>query len=149
MAVTHPKCKKEHMRIYLSQGMAASQAATLIFQTVSAALCVALCDCSMTLSGAKTGPDPLVASGQQTARIVCSQCHVVGPDQEFSPEIDVSAPAFEDIARRHTTSEQSLERFISKTHWDGQTIPITMPAPGLTRQEIISVARYIMSLRKS
>jgi len=120
----------------------------LMLQRICAGLCVVLCGCSTTLNAAKAGPDPLVASGKQTARIECSQCHFVAPDQESPPELNVSAPPFEEIANRHTSSERSLERFISKTHWDGQTIPITMPAPGLTRQETISVARYIMSLRK-
>lgn len=136
------------IRIHLTRGTAANQASTFLFQRICAGLCIALCGCSTTLNATKAGPDPLVASGKQFALIVCSQCHVVAPDQEFSPTMNVSAPPFEEIAKRHTTSERSLKRFISKTHWDGQTIPITMPAPGLTRQETISVARYIMSLRK-
>jgi cytochrome c1 len=99
-------------------------------------------------NAAHTGPDPLVARGHHFALIVCSDCHVVAPNQEFSPTINVSAPPFEEIANRRSSSERSLQRFISETHWDGQTIPIKMPTPGLTKQETIAVARYIMSLRK-
>lgn len=104
--------------------------------------------CSAFPNVANAGLDPLVTRGKQLARIACSQCHIVAPDQEFPPTINVSAPRFEEIANRRTTSERQLQRFISKTHWDGSTIPMTMPAPGLTQQETIAVARYIMSLRR-
>jgi len=118
-------------------------------QTIWPGLCTALCGlCSVLPNLAHAAPDPLVERGKQFARIACSQCHIVGPEQDLSPALDVSAPAFEAIANRHDTSERSLQLFISKTHWDGQTMPMTMPAPGLTKQETLAVARYIMSLRK-
>jgi len=83
------------------------------------------------------------------ARIVCSQCHVVSPDQDVPPSLNVSAPSFEAIANRRSTNEHYLRHFISVTHWDGRTMPMTMPAPGLTKQETAAVAAYIMSLRKN
>jgi mono/diheme cytochrome c family protein len=104
---------------------------------------------STSLFAGNPGPDPLVVRGRQLARIVCSQCHVISPDQDLSPSLEVAAPSFEAIANRRATSEKYLRHFISSTHWDGQTIPMTMPAPGLTKQETAAVAAYIMSLRKS
>lgn len=109
-------------------------------------LCIALGLYSTTLWAGTGGPDPVAVRGRQLARIECSQCHMV--DQDAPPSLEVSAPAFEAIAKRRTTSEKSLRHFIRTTHWDGQTIPMTMPAPALTRQETTAIVAYIMSLRK-
>ena len=95
----------------------------------------------------KVSQESLVISGRQTALAVCSDCHVVDPHQNFGPTLNVSAPSFQEIARRPGSSAGSLVRFIRRTHWDGQTIPITMPAPALTRQEVEAVVTYIVSLR--
>jgi hypothetical protein len=104
--------------------------------------------CSMGASAADSASDPLVLSGKQLARIACSACHVVASDSESPTPLYDSAPRFDVIANRSATSEQSLQRFITSTHWDGETIPITMPRPELTNQQVVSLARYIMSLRK-
>jgi mono/diheme cytochrome c family protein len=113
------------------------------------ALCLSLCVACSALPQAAKGPDPLITRGNQFALVVCSDCHVVAPDQPFSPTLKVSAPPFLEVANRPTTSERSLQRFIRSTHWDGQTIPMTMPAPQMTSQEIVAVSHYIMSLRKA
>ena len=115
---------------------------TFLFAALSA-LCAAI-----PYAAAAAGPDPLVVQGSQLARIDCSRCHVVSPDQDFPPQLQVSAPSFEAIANRRTSSAESLRHFISTTHWDGQTIPITMPAPALTKQETAALVAYILSLRK-
>ncbi len=91
--------------------------------------------------------DSVVARGDHLARIVCSACHVVAKDQEYPPILDTPGPAFYDIANRPTTTEESLRHFIKTTHWDMKTIPMTMPNPMLTPEDIRAVARYIMSLR--
>ena len=59
-----------------------------------------------------------------------------------------SAPRFDDIANRPDTTEKSLRKFIVATHWDGETIPMTMPKPDLTKQQVVALSRYIISLRK-
>lgn len=107
---------------------------------------------SLALSGLWSGvlcagsADPQVVLGRQLARIECSQCHVV--DQDLPPSLQVSAPAFEAIANRRSASAKDLLHFITTTHWDGQTMPMTMPAPQLTRQEATAIVAYIMSLRQ-
>ena len=141
--------KMQRMKNHLRQRMARNHASARWCQRIMAGLYIALCgSCSTLPDAAHAGPDPLVARGNQFALIVCSDCHVVAPNQAFAPTTNVSAPPFEEIANRRTSSERSLQHFISKTHWDGQTIPIKMPALELTRQETIAVTRYIMSLRK-
>jgi len=87
-------------------------------------------------------------SGKQLARIACSDCHVVASDSESPPLLRDPAPRFDEIASRPGTTEKSLQQFITTTHWDGETIPITMPKPELTKQQIVALSRYIMSLRK-
>jgi cytochrome c2 len=90
-----------------------------------------------------------ILKGQQLARIACSECHVVESDSESPvPMLNESAPRFDDIANRPGTTENSLKKFIITTHWDGETIPMTMPKPELTKQQVVVLARYVMSLRK-
>jgi hypothetical protein len=87
-------------------------------------------------------------SGKQLARIACSDCHVVASDSESPPLLRDPAPRFDEIASRPGTTQKSLQKFITTTHWDGETIPITMPKPELTKQQVMTLSRYIMSLRK-
>jgi mono/diheme cytochrome c family protein len=90
-----------------------------------------------------------ILKGQQLARIACSDCHIVASDSESPvPTLNESAPRFDDIANRAGASEKSLQKFILTTHWDGETIPMTMPKPELTKQQVVALSRYVMSLRK-
>jgi mono/diheme cytochrome c family protein len=101
--------------------------------------------CSLGLYAAVSADD---LSGKQLARIACSDCHVVGSDSESPPLLHAPAPRFDEIANRPGVSEKSLRQFITTTHWDGETIPITMPRLELTKQQAAALSRYIMSLRK-
>lgn len=89
-----------------------------------------------------------VLKGMQLARIACSDCHVVASDLDSPPLQYAAAPRFDDIASRPGTSEKSLQKFITTTHWDGETLPITMPKPDLIKSQVVALSRYIMSLRK-
>ena len=90
---------------------------------------------------------PALARGEYIARYQCSACHVVAKDQEFPVLLIKPAPAFSDIANQPSTSAKTLMNFITTTHWDKNTIPMTMPNPGLTREDTAAVAGYILSLR--
>lgn len=103
--------------------------------------------CAMSAGAVDYAADPLVLKGKQLARIACSDCHVVASDAESPPPLDELGPRFDQIANRPGVSEQSLQRFITTTHWDGETVPITMPKPELTKQQVSTLARYIMSLK--
>ena len=116
---------------------------------LAALLCMGLGSlCCMGASAADSTRDPLVLKGRDLARIACSKCHVVASDTEAPAPVYDAAPRFDEIANRRGVSEQSLRRFITTTHWDGETIPITMPRLELTKQQVTSLARYIMSLKK-
>jgi mono/diheme cytochrome c family protein len=88
-----------------------------------------------------------IVRGEHIARIVCSACHVVAKDQEYPPILDMPGPTFYDVANRPGTTAKSLRHFIASTHWDMQTIPMTMPNPMLTPEDTRAVALYILSLR--
>lgn len=89
-----------------------------------------------------------IAAGRQLALQVCSVCHVVAPNQQFAPGLEQRTPSFEDIANKPDTSAESLRKFITTTHWDEKTIPMTMPNPMLSDEQIAQVSSYILSLRK-
>lgn len=89
-----------------------------------------------------------IAAGKNTALIVCSVCHVVAPDQPFAPRLEQRTPSFAEIANRSNVTAESLRRFITTTHWDERSIPITMPNPQLIDEQVTDVVGYILSLRK-
>ena len=92
--------------------------------------------------------DPTVARGEHIARLVCSTCHLVAVDQEYPPMLNHPAPDFSDIANRPGTSADSVQKFVTHTHWNLQAIPLSMPDMMLSKDETRAVALYIMSLRK-
>lgn len=98
-------------------------------------------------AGEAPAADALRAQGEQLAREVCSACHVVAADQQFPPLLRQPAPPFAEIANRPGMNETALRRFITATHWDEKTVPMTMPALGFTPEQTRAVARYILSLR--
>ena len=89
-----------------------------------------------------------VVRGEHLARLICSACHVVASDQEFPPLLREPAPPFSDIANRADVGEKNLRHFITTTHWDEQTLPMTMPDPMLTEEETVAIVRYILTLRR-
>jgi len=97
--------------------------------------------------GREAAPDPMIAKGEQLAQLICSACHIVAHNQQFSPILREPAPSFEEIANRPDTSEKSLREFLKTTHWDNKTLPMTMPDPMLVAEQRQALARYILSLR--
>ncbi len=107
--------------------------------------------CLLMLSGPlgaqETGQDAAqVERGRQIADRVCWLCHVIGPDQEFSPILKEPGPDFREIAKRPDTTAESLTAFLHTAH---RTVdkPYTMPNPRLNDEMIDAVVSYIMSLR--
>ena len=108
----------------------------------------------MTIAGVsiRAGQPPvaghgLAAQGEHIARAICAACHVVASDQDFPPLLRAPAPPFAEIANRPGTTDKSLRHFISATHWDERTLPMTMPNPQLTGAQATAVTQYILSLR--
>lgn len=106
--------------------------------------------CAALALGAGAGPVPTspdAARGEHIARLVCSACHVVAVDQEYPPLLIKPAPSFAEIAKRPGVSAETLQHFILSTHWDTDTLPMTMPSPMLSQDEARAVSRYILTLR--
>jgi mono/diheme cytochrome c family protein len=93
------------------------------------------------------GPRQGMERGHQIALKICSACHAVATDQEFSPLLNPPAPPFADIANRTKWTRASLRHFIVATHWDEKTLPLTMPNPQLMDFQVADVVSYILSLR--
>lgn len=110
-----------------------------------AAVC-ALCTPRTSAAGVPATPE--LARGEHIARLVCSACHVVATDQEFPPLLKEATPAFAEIANRPGVTAESLQRFITTTHWDVDKLPMSMPNPMLTQPQARAISRYILSLRK-
>jgi mono/diheme cytochrome c family protein len=92
--------------------------------------------------------DAELARGEHIARFVCATCHVVARNQEFPPLLSKPAASFLDIANRPGVTAESLQRFITSTHWDPDKLQMTMPALFPSDEQSRAVARYILSLRK-
>ena len=89
-----------------------------------------------------------VQKGHHLAAVICSNCHVAGPDQLIEPILRPPAPSFESIAQRSTTSSATIQVFLTTTH---RNIANTagMPNPELLDFQLRQVEAYILSLRKS
>jgi mono/diheme cytochrome c family protein len=96
-----------------------------------------------------TRSDRQLEAGEYVALKLCSYCHVVSSDARYRPTLDQKTPSFQEIANDPKTTAASLRRFITATHWDDKTIPMTMPSQSLETDDAANVARYIMSLRQS
>lgn len=88
-----------------------------------------------------------VRRGERLAEEQCSACHIVAQNQEYPPLLRNPAPSFQSIANRPATNEKSLRHFVTTTHWDLKTVPVTMPNPELSKADTTAVIRYILSLQ--
>jgi len=88
-----------------------------------------------------------VQKGHHLAVLVCSNCHVAGPDQLIDPVLRPPAPSFKSIAQRTTTSADTIRTFLTTTHRD-MSNPGGMPNPELTDFQLRHVTAYLLSLGK-
>lgn len=72
-----------------------------------------------------------VQKGHYLAVLMCSSCHVIGPEQSIEPALRPPAPSFESIAQRSTISAAKIDSFLTTTHRDLGN-PAGMPNPDLT-----------------
>ncbi len=120
-------------------------AAFLLVLPVSCVIGIGL---SPRAQAASPGREQDVERGSRLAHQICSACHVVAADQQFPPLLKQRVPSFAEIASRPETTEASLTHFITSTHWDMHTFPMSMPSPQLSKSDTRAVARYILSLRR-
>lgn len=130
-----------------SEGPADIRLRSLARQNVIAS--VLLCSVIGTLARAdEMSKGAVLARGQHIAELICSACHVVARTQEFPPMLSPPAPSFDEIANRSGVTLQTVRQFVSRTHWDLQTLPMQMPNPMLSTSDATAVAGYVLSLRR-
>jgi len=96
-------------------------------------------------------PAPLpgrLERGEYVALELCSYCHVVSPDTRYRPELEPAAPSFQSLADNPKNTAASLGRFVTTTHWDESTLPMTMPNQSLSKEDTEAVVAYILSKRQ-
>jgi mono/diheme cytochrome c family protein len=87
-----------------------------------------------------------IQKGHHLATIVCSSCHIVGPEQSMEPVLRPPAPSFESIARRGTSTSETIRAFLITAHRNiGNAAG--MPNPDLTDFQTREVVAYLLSLR--
>ena len=89
-----------------------------------------------------------VRNGRHLATLICATCHVAGPEQTNAPILQPPAPSLESIAKRNTTSIDSIRTFLIGAHRDMSNLN-GMPNPALTDFQLRQVTAYILSLRNS
>ncbi len=88
-----------------------------------------------------------VEKGHHLTALICSSCHIAGPDQSIEPILRPPAPSFESIAQRSTTNADTIRTFLATTHRD-ISHPDGMPNPELTDFQLRQVVAYLLSLRQ-
>ena len=103
--------------------------------------------CAAFAQYARAGAPPgfELARGENIAQHMCAGCHVVARDEEHFIK---PGPDFADIANRPGVSSTSLQHFITTAHLDVDKLPMSMPKPVLSQDDIRAVSSYILSLRK-
>jgi cytochrome c2 len=114
--------------------------ATLAMSTVIAGALIGGSSAWAASSGVVSG------MGHDLAVHLCTSCHLVEPGQA-NPGDHVGGPSFQSVADRPNVTEKSLRRHLRTTHSNAM-IPLAMPNPQLTEDELVKIIAYLISLRK-
>jgi hypothetical protein len=113
------------------------------FACVGLALILGGAACAAPSRAASTGV--ATGMGHDLAQRLCTSCHLIEPGAVDSPD-HVGGPAFQTVANQPKTTERSLRRHLRTTHTNAM-IPLAMPNPQLSEDELIKIISYIISLR--
>ena len=97
---------------------------------------------------AAAGDADKIANGHHLALMICSACHVAGPNQKTPPILTQPAPSLEMLANKPGATAASVQKFLLTIHLsiaNGKD----MPNPQLTEDQARDLGLYIMSLRKT
>jgi mono/diheme cytochrome c family protein len=81
-------------------------------------------------------------AGRTFALHNCDACHIVAANQDLRPLSGNYAPSFIDIAKKPSTTADSLRAFLGHPH-----AYANMPYPDLAAPDLDNVVAYILSLR--
>jgi mono/diheme cytochrome c family protein len=83
--------------------------------------------------------------GHDLAQVKCSSCHLIEPGQKNAPD-HVGGPSFQTVADRPGTTEATLRKHLQTTHASG-IVPLSMPNPNLSQDELNKIIHYLVSLK--
>ena len=106
-------------------------------RSLASSLLLSLTGMSISIGAEELLGDP--TAGRRLAENVCSACHVIGPGEASTT--DVEAPTFPDLANTPRVTALSLRVFLQSPHE-------RMPDLHLDRDETDNVIAYILSLEK-
>jgi mono/diheme cytochrome c family protein len=100
----------------------------------------------LSVSASKAAPDELaIQMGHGLAERLCTNCHAIEPGK-FNKPGHVGGPSFQSVANRPDINADSLREHLRMTHSNAM-IPLAMPNPGLSEDELMKIVSYILSLR--
>jgi mono/diheme cytochrome c family protein len=83
--------------------------------------------------------------GHDLAQTMCASCHAIEAGQTNKPD-HVGGPAFQSVADRPDVTAAKLREHLLTTHTSAM-IPLSMPKPDLSRDELNKIVAYLMSLK--
>jgi hypothetical protein len=83
--------------------------------------------------------------GHDLAQAKCSTCHLIEPGQKNPPD-HVGGPAFQTVADRPDVTAATLRQHLQTTH-ASKIIPLSMPNPNLSQDELNKIIDYLLSLK--
>ncbi len=84
--------------------------------------------------------------GHDLAQKLCTACHLIEPGQADPPR-HIGGPSFQSVADRPDVTVQSLRKHLKTTHSNAM-IPLAMPNPQLSEDELVKIISYLLSLRR-
>ena len=84
--------------------------------------------------------------GHDLAQRLCTSCHLIEPGQT-NPPGHVGGPSFQSVADRPDVTVEGLRKHLKTTH-SNEMIPLAMPNPQLTQDQLVKIIAYIVSLRQ-
>ena len=85
--------------------------------------------------------------GHDLAQTMCTSCHLIEPGQKNPPQ-HVGGPAFQEIANTPQITPAKLREHLLTTHTNSM-IPLSMPNPNLSQDELNKIVDYIVSLKNT
>jgi len=85
--------------------------------------------------------------GHDLAQMMCTSCHLIEPGRTNPPD-HVGGPTFQEIANRRSITAAKLREHLLTTHTNAM-IPLSMPNPKLSQDELSKIIDYILSLKSA
>jgi len=102
---------------------------------------------SMSLSAHAVSDRLSSGMGHDLAQTLCSSCHMIEPGQK-NPRGHVGGPTFQQIADRRDLTAGKLREHLLTTRATS-VIPLSMPNPNLSDDELNKIIDYITSLKNT